>query len=59
MKTWMIRFSLIDKPLNKKSWPAVPGFDKFDAIRNFEIMMTKKLGMSKDDFKVITAQEMK
>ena len=55
----MIRFSLIDKPLNKKSWPAVPGFDKFDAIRNFEIMMTKKLGMSKDDFKVITAQEMK
>lgn len=59
MKLWRFKFTLVDNPHKIKTWPVIPGYDKCEADRNFTILMTKKLGMNKTDFKVENIQEIK
>ena len=59
MKQWMIKFSTVDEPHKTKTWPIIPGYDKCAAEWNFTVLMTRKLGMSKDDFKIVRSQELK
>ncbi len=59
MKQWKIKFTLIDEPGKIKTWPVIPGCDEYIADMNFNLLMTKKLGVNKTDFHVVDIQEIK